>query len=99
MKILSVEQLYEADKITVEKQEIDSIQLMERASNQVFQWLDNRLQGDPVPIHIFCGIGDNGGDGLVVGRLLIEHGYQVVVYVVNCSDKRSKNFLHNYDPR
>jgi len=97
MKILSVEQLYEADKITVEKQEIDSIQLMERASNQVFQWLDNRLQGDPVPIHIFCGIGDNGGDGLVVGRLLIEHGYQVVVYVVNCSDKRSKNFLHNYD--
>lgn len=97
MKILSVAQLYEADKITVEKQEIDSAQLMERAGNKIFEWLDTSLQGSPVPIHVFAGIGDNGGDGLVVGRLLIEHGYKVVVYVVNCSDTRSQNFLHNYD--
>ena len=97
MKILSVEQLYEADKITVEKQGIDTAELMERVGNQIFDWLDRRLQGAPVPIHIFCGIGDNGGDGLVVGRLLIEHGYHVIVYVVNCSEKRSKNFLINYD--
>ncbi|AFL82058.1 yjeF-like protein, hydroxyethylthiazole kinase-related protein [Aequorivita sublithincola DSM 14238] len=97
MKIFSSEQLYEADKITTEKQQITSEELMERAGTQIFQWLHQRLQGAPVPIHIFCGIGDNGGDGLVVGRLLIEQGYNVIVYVVNCSDKRSENFLHNYD--
>ncbi|WP_410005197.1 NAD(P)H-hydrate dehydratase [Aequorivita nionensis] len=97
MKIFSAAQLYEADKTTVEKQKITSADLMERAGTQIFQWLHQRLNGAPVPIHIFCGIGDNGGDGLVVGRLLIEHGYSVIVYVVNCSDKRSKNFLLNYD--
>ncbi|SRX73713.1 NAD(P)H-hydrate dehydratase [Aequorivita antarctica] len=96
MKIFSSEQLYEADKATVERQEITSEALMERAGTQIFNWLHQRMQGAPVPIHIFCGIGDNGGDGLVVGRLLIEHGYNVIVYVVNCSDKRSKNFLLNY---
>ncbi|SRX55888.1 NAD(P)H-hydrate dehydratase [Aequorivita sp. CIP111184] len=97
MKIFSAEQFYEADKATVEKQQITSEALMERAATQIFQWLHQRLKGAPVPIRIFCGIGDNGGDGLVLGRLLIEHGYNVIVYVVNCSDKRSKNFLLNYD--
>lgn len=97
MKIFSAEQLYEADKTTVEKEQITSEELMERAGTQIFQWLHQRLNGAPVPIRIFCGIGDNGGDGLVVGRLMIEHGYNVIVYVVNCSDKRSKNFLLNYD--
>lgn len=97
MKIFSSEQLYQADKTTTEKQNITSEELMERAGTQIFNWLHERLQGAQVPIHIFCGIGDNGGDGLVVGRMLIEHGYNVIVYVVNCSDKRSKNFLINYD--
>ncbi len=97
MKIFSSEQLYQADATTVEKQNITSEELMERASTQIFNWLHERLQGAPVQIHIFCGIGDNGGDGLVVGRMLIEHGYNTIVYVVNCSDKRSKNFLINYD--
>lgn len=97
MKIFSSEQLYEADIATVEKQQITSEELMERAGTQIFQWLHQRLNGASVPIRIFCGIGDNGGDGLVVGRMLIEHGYNVIIYVVNCSDKRSKNFLLNYD--
>ncbi|MDN3723538.1 NAD(P)H-hydrate dehydratase [Aequorivita sp. SDUM287046] len=97
MKIFSAEQLYEADKTTLEKQEITSEALMERAGTKIFNWLQKRMQGAPVKFHIFCGIGNNGGDGLVVGRLLIEHGYNVHVYVVNCSDKRSKNFLINYD--
>jgi hydroxyethylthiazole kinase-like uncharacterized protein yjeF len=96
MKIFTAKQLYQADKATVEKQEITSVELMERAGNQMFNWLHQRMQGAQVPIHIFCGIGDNGGDGLVVGRLLIESGYNVKTYVVNCSDKRSKNFLTNY---
>lgn len=97
MKILSAEQLYEADKITIEKEEITSEDLMERAGTQIFEWLHKRLQGSQVTIHIFCGIGNNGGDGLVVGRLLIEYGYNVMTYVVNCSDKRSHDFLVNYD--
>lgn len=97
MKILSKEQIYAGDKITAERQNISSADLMERAGTQVFNWLHKRLQGAQVPIHIFCGIGNNGGDGLVLARHLITHGYNVLTYVVNCSDKRSKDFLINYD--
>lgn len=97
MKIFSAEQLHQADKITTEKHNISQLDLMERAGMQIFNWLHSRMQGAQVPIHIFCGIGNNGGDGLVVGRMLIEHGYQVKVYVANFTDKRSKCFLVNYD--
>jgi len=97
MNIYSTEQLYEADRITCEREKISSLDLMERAATQIFRWLDQRMQGAQVPIHIFCGIGNNGGDGLVLGRLLLEGGYVVNVYIANFTDKRSKCFLKNYD--
>ena len=97
MKIFSTDQLKQADEVTLEKQELSSEELMERAATLVFREIHKRLDGAKIPIKIFCGIGNNGGDGLVIARLLIEQGYEVVVYVVNYSDKRAKNFLLNYD--
>jgi len=97
MKIFSKEQIYKADHVTVQKQNITMTDLMERAGTEIFNWMHLRLQGTQVPIHIFCGIGNNGGDGLVVARHLITHGYNVEVYVVNYSEKRSNDFLVNYD--
>ncbi|WP_435577543.1 NAD(P)H-hydrate dehydratase [Gilvibacter sp.] len=97
MNIFSAEQFYQADAITIQKQELGPTDLMERAGIQVFNWLHSRMHGAQVPVRIFCGIGNNGGDGLVLARHLIQHGYNVHTYVVNCSDKRSKNFLINYD--
>lgn len=97
MKILSKEQVYEADKLTEQRQNISSFSLMERAGTQIFNWLHVRLKGAQVPVHVFCGIGNNGGDGLVIARHLITHGYNVKTYIVNYSDKRSKDFLLNYD--
>ncbi|WP_026753489.1 bifunctional ADP-dependent NAD(P)H-hydrate dehydratase/NAD(P)H-hydrate epimerase [Sediminibacter sp. Hel_I_10] len=97
MKIFSKAQIYEGDQLTAKKQNISSTELMERAGTQIFNWLHVRMQGAQVPIHVFCGIGNNGGDGLVVARHLNTHGYNVHTYVVNYSDKRSKDFLVNYD--
>ncbi|RKE95453.1 NAD(P)H-hydrate dehydratase [Ichthyenterobacterium magnum] len=97
MKIFSKEQIYQGDALTSKKQGITSTDLMERAGIQIFNWIHMRMQGAQVPIHVFCGIGNNGGDGLVVARHLITHGYNVKTYVINCSDKRSKDFLVNYD--
>lgn len=97
MKIFSKKQIYEGDKVSAKKQKISSTELMERAGIQIFNWLHMRMQGAQVPIHVFCGIGNNGGDGLVVARHLITHGYNVKTYVVNCSDTRTKDFLVNYD--
>ena len=97
MKLFSKEQIYEGDKLTTERQNISSTDLMERAGLQIFNWLHTRMQGAQVPIHVFCGIGNNGGDGLVLARHLVTHGYNVTTYIINCSDKRSKDFLINYD--
>lgn len=97
MKIFSKEQIYEGDQLTAKKQNISSTELMERAGMQIFNWLHVRMQGAQVPIHVFCGIGNNGGDGLVIARHLFTHGYNVHTYIVNYSDKRSKDFLANYD--
>ena len=96
MKIFDVAQLAEADKITIEKEGITSEMLMERAATLVFNEIHSRLQGAKIPLKIFCGIGNNGGDGLVIGRLLIEYGYDVTIYVVNYSNTRSEGFLANY---
>lgn len=96
MKILSVQQLYKADQITIKNNAITAIDLMERAATLCFQWIHNRLQGKNIPIHIFCGTGNNGGDGLVIARHLKQYGYQVYTYVINCSNKQSKAFLENY---
>ncbi len=97
MKILSAEQLYNADSFTIQKQKISSIGLMEQAAQECFNWMHASLGGSPVPLHIFCGIGNNGGDGLAIGRMLVQHGYNVHIYVANFTDKRSSDFLKNYD--
>lgn len=97
MKIFSSKQLYEAEDQTIKKQNLGTIDLMERAATQLFNWLDSRLKGTPVAIHIFCGIGNNGGDGLALGRMLLNNRYNVQLYIANFTDKRSKCFLTNYN--
>ncbi len=96
MKVLTASQFYQADKETIQFQNISSIELMERASFRCFEWLHVRLQGNPIKIHVLCGIGNNGGDGLVMARYLKEYGYNVSCYIVNYSDKRTEEFLENY---
>ena len=97
MYILSSKQITEADKATIEINKITSSDLMENAATLCFQWLHTRLQGQNIKIHVFCGIGNNGGDGLVIARHLHQHGYHVKCYVVNFSEKRSPDFLINYN--
>ncbi len=97
MKILTADQIYKADKFTIEKQQITSAELMERAATKLFEWMHSHLQGAEVNIQLFCGIGNNGGDGMVLARLLHKNGYQVQVHVVNYSEKRLADFLLNLE--
>lgn len=97
MKILSSEQLYKAHHVTIENQKITELDLIERAGIQVFNWIHERMKGSQVKIHIFNGIGNNGGVGLVLARHLLIHGYNIDNYVVNFSKKRTNPFLKNYD--
>ena len=97
MKLYNAKQIYKADQISIKKEEIVSSELMERAAIQLFNWIHLRMQGAPVKIHLFCGIGNNGGDGIALARHLLDHGYDISVYVINYSEKRSKDFLINLD--
>ena len=87
MKILTPTQINQADAITLQRQNISSTELMERAGTKLFGWLDEWLNNSKKIIHIFCGVGNNGGDGLVIARLLFEKEYDVAVYILNYSDK------------
>ena len=96
MYILSSKQIAKADEATIKNNGTTSLDLMEHAATLCFQWLHTRLQGQKIKIHVFCGIGNNGGDGLVIARHLYQHHYNVSCYVVNFSDKRSEGYLENY---
>jgi hydroxyethylthiazole kinase-like uncharacterized protein yjeF len=97
MEILTAKQIYKVHKATIETQGVTSLDLMERAGTVCFDWIHSRLQGNPIVIHLFCGIGNNGGDGLVIARHLHQHGYNVKCYIVNFSEKRTDGFLKNFD--
>lgn len=96
MKILALEQIREADRYTIENEPIASADLMERAANALFQWLLPRLRKEQ-GIHIFCGIGNNGGDGLVLARLLVNQGFDVNTSVVWYGPTGSPDFLINLE--
>ena len=95
MKILSVEQIREADKYTIENEPIESIDLMERAATKVFEWFYRRAPREKT-IKIFCGMGNNGGDGLAVARMLNEQEIVSQVFMVRHSDRMSHASEVNY---
>jgi NAD(P)H-hydrate epimerase len=67
---------------------------MERAAGKCFHWIKSRI-GKNHRFRIFCGTGNNGGDGLVIARLLLEINCDVDVYIVMFSEKQSNDFITN----
>jgi len=82
MKIFGLEKIREADKITILRQGITSYDLMERAANEVFLWIKTANPDKETAFHVFCGGGNNGGDGLIIARLLYEDGYEVQIHQI-----------------
>lgn len=84
MKILSVPQIRQADKFTILNEPISSFQLMERAAFAIFE--NGMADFDTnAHFHLFCGPGNNGGDALVVARLLHNCSVNVTVWLVDDS--------------
>ena len=95
MKIYTAENIRQWDRFTIENEPISSIDLMERAASRCTEKIvqDHSFQSAA----IFCGIGNNGGDGLVIARLLHKKGISVTVYIVNFSPQRSADFSANLE--
>ena len=96
MKILSAQQIREADEFTIRDQELHSSELMERASKVFSNWFTVNFNFFE-SIQIYCGTGNNGGDGLCVARHLILTGKKVQVYIVGDITKASDDFTLNYN--
>lgn len=95
MKIFDSQNIHLLDKLTIERQEITSLELMERAALKVFLWLVGHFHDKKKVYHIFCGVGNNGGDGLVVARLLKQNYFTVHVYIIPFSNHYSDEFKAN----
>ena len=96
IKILSTEQVREADRVTIEREPIESVDLMERAAGECVTWLMSRY-GKEHPIVVFAGVGNNGGDALVMSRRLQDAGYRVETFVVRYSENFSADLQINLD--
>ena len=90
MKIFTSAQIHELDKFTIEKEPIASIDLMERAAKALTQAIMETWP-TTMPVAVFAGLGNNGGDGLAVARMLAERNYQVSVYLFNISGQLSSD--------
>ena len=94
MKIFTATQIRELDKYTIEHEPIKSIDLMERAARALTSAITNRWNSS-VPVVVFAGPGNNGGDALAVARMLTEKGYQVQTFLFNISGKLSADCAEN----
>ena len=68
MKIFSVSQIKAWDAYTIQHEPISSIDLMERPPQGLRPWIINHFEKNQ-SFKIFCGKGNNGGDGLAIARI------------------------------
>ena len=83
MRILTAAQMREADRYTIDEIGIPSLVLMENAGRQVVAAIESsyesKLDGR---VAVLCGRGNNGGDGFVVARTLLQHAFGLTGPVV-----------------
>ena len=97
MKIPDIKTARLADAYTIENEPISSVDLMERAATQAYFWLMRNLKSKEVSIKIFCGMGNNGGDGLVLARLLATQDIYAQVFILHVSENFSHDCEVNYE--
>lgn len=103
MKVFSSSQFRTWDHYSMARHGIPSIELMERAAMQVFEWINLHFESQQ-NFYIFCGKGNNGGDGLALARMLIVAGKNVQIFILETGSQGSEDFtanlqkLHDYNP-
>ena len=101
LKILSGTQMREIDKKAIKELKIPGILLMENAGRAVYEQvleIIDATQDESASVLVFCAKGNNGGDGFVAARHLIENNIQTTVVslfrkVFSKSDLRKRSYL------
>jgi len=96
MKIFSAAQIKKWDEFTILNEPISSVDLMEHAARACYHWLVKNGFADR-HFHIFCGKGNNGGDGLAVARLLIQNNCRASIYILEFGNPGTGDFQINLE--
>jgi len=96
MKIFTCRQIKEIDMFTIKNEPVSSDALMERAAMRLFEWITKKYP-KPCSFSIFAGPGNNGGDGLVLARLMHVAGFDTAVHYISFTDKVTDDWQLNYD--
>lgn len=103
LPVLNSEQIRSADRSTIDKKGITSADLMEHAAGQCAEHILRTYHLDPAMADqepafiVFAGSGNNGGDGLVIARLLFQAGRKVRVHRIRGNGKASDDNRLNWD--
>jgi NAD(P)H-hydrate epimerase len=96
MYILSREEMYSLDKYTIEKIGIPGKELMENAGKGCSEFIHQELLKPQSKVAIFCGSGNNGGDGFVIARYLKNWGHKICIFLLGSPEKMSPEAFRNY---
>lgn len=97
MKLVTAQQMRALDRAAIETHGIPSLGLMERAGSAVADAAADYAARRKGPIAVVCGRGNNGGDGLVAARLLIERGFEVLTFLLARSSDLSPDARANWE--
>ena len=85
MKLFTAEQSRELDRRTIEDHGVPSLQLMENAATAFADAAERIAMFKSASV--FCGSGNNGGDGIAAARILASRGFDVRAFLVGKRDK------------
>ncbi len=97
MKLATVEQMRGMDRYAIETLGIAEEILMENAALSAYSLLKRKIGMRGKKFVIFCGAGNNGGDGLALARLIMSSGGSAKVFLVASPKKYSGAAKTNYD--
>lgn len=94
--VLSGDQAIQLDQLTIQSGKFSGLELMEKAGYSFYKQLSAYLDQNPQPVFIFAGPGNNGGDGLVIARYLIQNNFPTKVFLITPSQKQSPSLAHSF---
>lgn len=93
-KIITGSEVKILDNDFIKDNNISSFVLMERAAEAFCNWFIGQCEVK-VTIAVFCGTGNNGGDGLAISRMLFSKGYDVKIFYIGNLMNASVDFKEN----
>jgi NAD(P)H-hydrate epimerase len=95
--LYSTKQIREVDDYAINKMGIPGLLLMENASREIFEKINERIEHLNSPkIGFICGKGNNGGDGFAAARHFSNAGYEVLVVYLGNEKEMSENCRFNF---